>query len=350
VSRKLIWSVIAVLAVAAGALFLTVGRDGHAPSAVAASVNAPEIAEIGAHGRIEPLSEEIRVTAEIPGRLESVPVEEGDNVRAGQIVAVLFHEEYQARLQSAEAEVKLKEAERRRVLNGARDQERREGRILLQETNAVLENARAEMLRRQSLFRTSDISRSEMERVEREYAVAQARHDSAREHAELIEAGPREEDRSQAEAAVELAKARVREAQALLAKTEIRSPISGVVLHKHLKAGESVTGLTEMQPVLTVADASRLRVRAEVDEADVARVRLGQRAWVTASAYGAQKFQARVVRVARAIGRKNIRTDDPAEHVDTKVLEVLLDLDKGVVLAVGLRVDAYIVSGKAGQP
>ena len=64
---------------------------------------------------------------------------------------------------------------------------------------------------------------------------------------------------------------------------------------------------------------------------------------MTADAFGKQKFWGRVVRVGQQLGPKNVRTDEPTERVDTKILETLVELDQGVQLPVGLRVDAYIV-------
>ena len=85
----------------------------------------------------------------------------------------------------------------------------------------------------------------------------------------------------------------------------------------------------------------------DVDETDVDRVHVGQKAYVTADAYGKQKFWGHVVRVGEQLGPKNVRTDEPSERVDVKILETLVELDKGVELPVGLRVDTFVVSGNA---
>jgi hypothetical protein len=96
-------------------------------------------------------------------------------------------------------------------------------------------------------------------------------------------------------------------------------------------------------PILTVADDSVLRARVDVDEIDVARIQVGQRAYVTADGYPGQKFWGEVVRVGRLLGRKNVRTDEPSERVDTKILETLIELENARELPVGLRVDAFIL-------
>ena len=67
-----------------------------------------------------------------------------------------------------------------------------------------------------------------------------------------------------------------------------------------------------------MGDTQRLRVRMDVDERDVARVRPGAAAYVMADAFGEERFTGRVAEIGRRFGRKNIRTDDPVDRNDTK--------------------------------
>ncbi len=96
-------------------------------------------------------------------------------------------------------------------------------------------------------------------------------------------------------------------------------------------------------PIYTLADSSVLRVRVDVDERDIARIRVGQRAWFTAGAYGEKKFWGRVVKVGQILGKKNIRSDEPTERVDQKILETLVDLEPGARLPIGLRLTSHLV-------
>jgi HlyD family secretion protein len=149
-----------------------------------------------------------------------------------------------------------------------------------------------------------------------------------------------------AEADLKLAQGQLAEAQARYEKTFIRSPIDGTVLRQHHRDGESVSNSSTVpDPILTIGDRKSLRVRVDVDETDVSKVREGQRAYVTADAFGKQKFWGHVVRVGQQLGPKNVHTDEPAEKVDTKILETLVELDPGSDLPDGLRVDAFIVPG-----
>jgi HlyD family secretion protein len=294
---------------------------------------------IAAAGRTEPTSEEVKVGPEMAGKLRRVMVDEGDRVRKGQVIAVLENEDYAARIALAEATLKERLAALDRIVNGARAEERRESGALVREAEAVVENAKAEVERRRSLLDRGAVSRMEFDQVEREHRVAVARLDAARERAAFVNADARDDERRRAEAEVERARAQIAEARALLDKTLVKAPLDGVVLQRHHKTGESVT---TSDRIVTLGDTSRLMVRVDVDETDVAKLALGQTAWVRADAYGDRKFPGRVTRVGEMLGRKNVRTDEPSERVDKKILETLVLLDDGVRLPVGLRVDAYI--------
>src|SRR5580693_2316604 len=314
----------------------------NAKTVAAQAIPAPFL--VAGPGRVEPLSESIQIGSELSGKIKSVNVEEGDTVRKGQVLAVLQNDDYRAEVLSAQAQVLAKEASLRKVVNGARTQERSEALSTVRRAEAVMNNARSEMDRRQKLFDAGVISRDEFERYAREYDVAKANYQENVEHHALVDDHAREEDQSFAEADLQLAQAQLDEAQARYDKTFIRSPIDGTVLRKHHRSGESVSNSSTVpDPVLTIGDRKTLRVRVDVDETDVSKVRAGQRAYVTADAFGKQKFWGHVVRVGQQLGPKNVRTDEPTERVDTKILETLVELDPGAQLPDGLRVDAFIV-------
>ena len=303
---------------------------------------------IAGPGRVEPSSEDIKIGSELSGRLKVVNVEEGDAIQRGQVLAELENADYRAQVESARASVTAKEAVLRKVINGARRQERDEAWSSVSEANAVMENAKSELRRRHELFSAGVVSREELERYAREADVAQAKYEAAVQQHALVDDRAREEDQSLAEADLKLAQAQLDEAQARYDKTFIRSPIDGSVLRKHHRSGESVSNSSTVpDPVLTIGDRKTLRVRVDVDETDVSKVSIGQRAYVTADAFGKRKFWGHVVRVGQQLGPKNVRTDEPTEKVDTKILETLVELDPGSHLPDGLRVDAFILPDAA---
>ena len=88
-----------------------------------------------------------------------------------------------------------------------------------------------------------------------------------------------------------------------------------------------------------------MRMQSEtslVDERDIARAGLGESAFATSPAFADHRFAGKVVEIGRRMGRKNIRTDDPVERIDTKILEVVVQLDDREGLVPGQRVVGYI--------
>jgi HlyD family secretion protein len=326
------------------ASLMIASRHAHAPQAVNAAVSNREPELIAGPGCVEPYSEDVKIGSELSGRLRSVNVEEGDAIHRGEVLAELENADYAAEVESSRANVAAKEAVLRKVINGARHQERAEAWSSVDEAKAVMQNAQSELHRRQELFKAGVVSREELDRYASDADVAKAKYDAAVEQHALVDDRAREEDQSLAEADVKLAQAQLEEAEARYEKTFIRSPMDGIVLRKHHRSGESVSNSsTTPDPVVTIGDRKTLRVRVDVDESDVSKVRVGQRAYFTADAYGTRKFWGHVVRVGQQLGPKNVRTDEPTEKIDTKILETLVELDSGAQLPDGLRVDAFIV-------
>jgi HlyD family secretion protein len=334
----------AAFALLGGAGILAIPKgEAQGPAPVAAA--APR-AFVIAPGRVEPATEERDVTAELRGKLAEVLVDEGDKVAEGQIVARLIDDEFRARVAQGRASVALREAELERTLNGARGQERREAQAQVREAQAQLDQAKLDLARREPLARQGHTSNEALDRARTDVSAAEARLRARQERAGLIDARARSEDIDIARAQLALAKGQLAEAEAFLDKTRVRSPIDGIVLHRFKRTGEGVSDQPPT-PIVKVGDLSRLRVRVDVDETDVARVAVGMRAHVTSDAWPGRRFEGTVVRVGQRLGRKTMRTDDPTERNDTKVLETLIELDAGVVLPVGLRVDAFLGTGPA---
>lgn len=312
-----------------------------APEAPAAAVPAPEPRYVVASGRVESASEEIDVQSKLMGRLKTVFVDEGDTVTAGQPIAELDAEDILAAARAADAHVAMAEAELQRLVSGARDEERREARAAVAQAEAARAHQEREVVRTKALFGSGAIAASDLDRVERDLAVAVAREQEIRERAAVVQAPARADERARAEAAVRAARAQLQQARAYAADTVIRAPIAGRVVRRHRQGGESVSPEQPL-PIVTLAGDGPLRVRVEVDERDVARIARGQAAYVTADAYGERKFAGRIVRVGERLGRKRVVTDNPSERSDTAVLEALVALEPDARLPLELRVTAYI--------
>ena len=204
------------LAVGLGVFLLTASlvvasRRSHDTAAAAATASAshgPLL--IAGPGRVEPYSEDIKIGSELSGRLKSVNVEEGDAIHRGQVLAELENADYRAQVESARANVVAKEAALRKVINGARRQERDEAWSSVNEAKAVMENSQSELHRRQELFSAGVVSREELDRYAREADVANAKYDAAVQQHALVDDHAREEDQSLAEADLKLAQGATR--------------------------------------------------------------------------------------------------------------------------------------------
>lgn len=299
---------------------------------------------LAARGRVEgATSQEIKLASRVVGRLQQVVVNDGDPVRANEVVAVLENDDLKAQVDQARASLTHAEAALTRLRNGARPEERDASRAQMEEAQAAADNAQQNLQRSQNLFKEGGIiSQSALDQAERDWKMAQARLETARQNYKLIMAPPRFEDVEADQAQVDLARAQLAQAQDNYDHTFVRSPVDGVVVKRYMNPGESISYESLYQPIVSVSDTTRLMVRTEIDETDIGKIQLGQRAEIRCDAFRGQAFYGRVVRISGGLGKKKITTDNPTEKVDTDVLESFVEVDPGSPLRVGLRVDVYI--------
>jgi RND family efflux transporter MFP subunit len=284
-SKKIIISIFGLILVFL-ILAVSVSRD---PSKDEVRVEKKNIDLIvAAKGKVEAL-EEVDLAPKTLGRLKEVDVKEGDFVKKGDVVAVLENDEVKAQVEQAKAN--------------------------LLGTEAELKEAKQNLIRFNALFKRGIISRSELDSAQMKYDLAFSQ--------------------------IKKSEADLQYAEALLENTYIRAPFSGKIIRRFLDPGETIT-LEKLLPIVTIADVSKIIVRAEIDETDIRKVKVGQPAVITADAYPGEKFKGKVTEISPAVGKKKIISDNPAEMVDTKVLEVKIELDSGQKLNLGLNVDVTI--------
>jgi len=296
---------------------------------------------VHAAGLVEPTGEERVLIPEVSGRLKRVYVSEGDAVQRGQVLAEIENADATAQVSALTAQLAQREAELLRLRNGARPEERTAAEAEARGAAAEARLATGELERRRMMFEKRQIPRETLDQAQARLAAAQAAEAGASATLELIRKGARAEDLAAGTAARDAAQAELERAQALLEKTRIRAPVDGVVLKREMREGETVVALSPI-PFARVGDLSRRNVRADVDELDLARIRVGQPAEITADAYPGKLYKGTVTYVASRMGRRSASTDSPAEKKDAKVLEVLIELEPEAVLPIGLRVDVRI--------
>ena len=320
---------------------LGLGVAGWALSAGAEPPSTPpEPLGLAAPGRVEPIGEERELGPQVPGLLAKVHVDENDRVEVGQILAELDRADLEAERAAAVANLSLRRAERQRLINGARPEERQAGVARLSAADAALALAEKEHGRNLKLWQDSVLTEAEHDRSRAALEAAKARQKEAQEQLRLLEAPARADELAMADAQLAVGEARLLAVEAALAKTYVKAPIAGTILKRHRRAGETVS-TQPPTPLFVIGDLSRRAVRAEVDELDVARIHLGDTVEVVADAYGPRRFQGKVVRVGQRVGGKSVHTDRPDERQDRKVLEVLIELEPNSELPIGLRVDVF---------
>jgi HlyD family secretion protein len=146
------------------------------------------------------------------------------------------------------------------------------------------------------------------------------------------------EDKSLADAKVALAEQQLAAANERLAKTELRAPCNGTVLEILRREGEAAGG----QPVVLFGDLSRILVRAEIDERYAFDIKENQAVTVSGPNLRGRNFTGRVVQVKPLMGDKTVFARTAEERKDLDVMEVLIEMDEGFEVPIGLRVDVSV--------
>ncbi|MEZ0347465.1 MAG: efflux RND transporter periplasmic adaptor subunit [Thermus sp.] len=256
---------------------------------------------VAGSGQLQPWRT-LEVRPEVQGILLSV-VEEGKAVKAGEVLAELDPDPFRRAWESARADLQRAEAS----LANARAQGEsslaslqagvKNAEVAYANAQASLETARRNLEATRLLYQAGGTSRQALWDAETAYANAQRALENARASLEaqrealrLRQAQLQEDLRAQ-EAALSQARLALAEAQANLEKTRVRAPFAGVVLSVSANPGAQVGPGT---PLLTLGNLSAYALVLEVDETEIARVRVGQRVDVTLEGLPGETFQGRV--------------------------------------------------------
>jgi multidrug resistance efflux pump len=296
---------------------------------------------IAGQGRVEPAGGESRISAEVPGLIRDILVQEGARVNPGDPLIQLDSAAEQAAVDAARADLASEKAALRQALAGPRQQERAAAAAEAKAAEAKALLSAATLHRLEPLAPTGAATPQELDRARAEANADAASARAAEARARLLAAGSRPEEIALAQAHVDAGAARLAQAEAALSLRTVRAPLVATVLSIPARAGEYFTPQAAGGLVI-LGDTRKLRVRMEVDERQIHGVHPHARAWVTADAFGDRSFQGTVVDIGRRIGRKLIHTDLPGDRADADILELLIDLDEPGPLLPGQRVTAYV--------
>jgi HlyD family secretion protein len=239
---------------------------------------------------------EVILCSEIPGRVVKIFHREGASVAAGQIIVQINRADYDAQLAVADANLKVAESE-------------------LAQANIRLEKAKLDHSRTKGLFEKKAVSEFEMSTADYEVTSATENVETAK--ARIAQIG---------------ASRKVTESQA--AKTEIKAPFAGVISRRFIEEGASVTIGT---PLFELLDISLLQVVANIDEADLAQIKLEQVARLSFDSLPGQTFEGKVVFIAPVV----LATQEKNRTAEVKVN--LPNPEK--LLLVGMSADVSVVTG-----
>ncbi len=305
--------------------------------AAAAVEDIPWIA--AAPGRVEPKSGELRIGTALMGRVTKVHAEVEDKVEDGELLVELDDAEARARLTSAETQAEALREEREKQFASGREDVRKSEDAIYSAERAVT-GARIELDYALSARRSGSGNEKSVTDARKRLSEANERLERERIAFVRAQSKPNLPAPSSAESAVSAARTEVRMAEALLDKTRIRAPIAGTVLQVHAKAGEIVAPSPDA-PLVVIGDMSAVRIKAEVDEGDISKISLGQKAFVRSLSFPGQEFEGTVAQLAPTLAQPRIGPRGPRRANDVEVREVTIDMDGNVPLLPGMRVDAF---------
>ena len=300
-------------------------------------------------GRVEPRLGEIKITAPLPGgRIAEVLAKPNEEVFAGELLVRLDDEEALARVAEAEAQVALHKRARNDQSAPAASADRRKAEDATADAERSVADTRAALDKATADWRAGRVNRADLDAARTALSRAEDRLRERRDALVKLRASADTPLPTRLEGELNVAQAEWRVAQAALEKTQIRAPADGVVLRVDAKPGELAVPAAG-PPIMSIGDVSALRVRAEVNEQDLGRIRVGQTVLVRAGAFHGREFDGRVSSIARVVGPSRINSGDPRKFSDVDVLEVLVDLPNPGPLVVGEQVDVYFKSDRSDQ-
>ena len=276
-------AIYALITVACITVLTSCGHETKAasdPPATPVQVRTPAVVErhesVSASGSVEG-SETADVAFQVGGRVVRVLVEEGQHVSKGQLLAEIEPTDYRNAFNAATAQKEAAQSISERAEAGLRKQELEQARI-------DFERWADEYKRMKFLVERNSLPPNDFQKIEAAYNASRERYEMAKE-------GTRKEDRATAAAQVNAAGAQASEERKRLDDTRLVAPISGNIAMRRVDAGQTVAAAI---PVFTIAQLNPVKVRVGVPEAEIAKVRQGATADITAPSLGGRSFAGKV--------------------------------------------------------
>ena len=287
------------------------------------------------HGNVD--IRQVSLAFDGSSRVIQMAVEEGDAVRAGQVIARLDTVSLGLQARNAEAQVAAMRENLLKLRNGTRPEDIAQARARLASAQATARRAADDYQRAQTVSASTDgrgVSAQELDQARNASQVAKAQFKEAEAALGLALRGPRSEDIAAAEAQVKSAEAQLALLKHQIDQGALKAPSDAVVRSRLLEVGDMAA---PQKPVYELALTSPKWIRVYVEEADLGRVRMGQRAAVTSDSFPDQP-------VAGTIGYISSVAEFTPKSVETESLRTAL------VYEVRVRVDDRQGRLRLGQP
>ncbi len=264
---------------------------------------------------------EVDVASKLPGRMDSVFVEEGAKVQRGQALARLQSREIDAKVEQARALMAAARAKWEMARHGARPEEKEQAARGYETARHQFELAEKTWNRVSAVYRDSVISTQEHDQVEFQYKAAREQLDAAHAKYQMVLKGARSEEIQAAEALFHQAEQGVAEALAYQDETVIKSPLDGEVFKRISDPGEIVAA---GYPVFTLVDPQDVWVVLQVREDQMAGIRKEQSMAVVIPALGPESHLFKVTHIAAMADFATWRATNQKGDFDLKTLEIHL--------------------------
>jgi HlyD family secretion protein len=298
--RRVLAAVLIVVA-AAGGVALWIGqRDAAAPAYRFAKVErGPLTATVSATGTLNPVTT-VQVGTQVSGQIKELFVDFNSPVKRGQLIARIDPETFEYRVRQAEADAEA-------------------ARSALARAQVALINAQRDLARTRELVARNFVSPADLDRAQAQFDLAQA-------------------DVRNAQAIVAQRQAQLAAAKVDLARTEIRAPVDGVVIKRSVDVGQTVAASLQAPELFVIAkDLRDMQVEASIDEADVGRIALGQRATFTVDAFPGRTFAGEVKQIRKAA--------QTVQNVVTYTVLITADNEAGQLMP-GMTANVRIVTDR----
>lgn len=274
---------------------------------------APEVVQ----GQVE--VRRVNVAAKIPGRIDTVFVDEGDIVHAGQVIAVLRSPELDAKARQADAVLAVAQAQEEKSRRGARRQEVAAAEANWARARAAEDLAATTYERIARLFDDGVVAEQKRDEARTQWSAARLATAAARAQYDMALEGARTEDRSAAAALVRQAEGGRAEVEAYSAERRVLAPVDGEVSQRSAEPGEVVgAGL----PIVTVAEVSEPWATFNLREDRLGGIALGDTLTVTVPALGGRALALRVSYIAPLADFATWRATAESGGFDLRTFEV----------------------------